>query len=131
MPTQIKIIRASEFIIATPQGQVDLEKSKQLLVKIALASATLSAHEILLDIRKSGQELSAIDLWQLAAELSDRRTVFAGKIAILCQLNHSNLADFFALCAQNRGFPVKAFTSYEQAVEWLIEGNPQLLEEIV
>jgi hypothetical protein len=29
---------------------------------------------------------------------------------------------FFALCAENRGFNIQAFTSYEEAMEWLIAG---------
>lgn len=28
-------------------------------------------------------------------------------------------ARFFALCAENQGFNVQAFTSYEEAMEWL------------
>ena len=30
-------------------------------------------------------------------------------------------AGFFALCAQNKGFHVNAFTSYEAAIKWVSE----------
>jgi hypothetical protein len=81
-------------------------------------------------MRKAVSELSATDLWQLAAGLGNCRTAFSGKIAVLCRLNRYNQAEFFALCAQNRDFPVKAYTSFEDAVEWLIAGGPELLEYI-
>src|SRR5467141_1956554 len=47
MPTQIRIIRGGDFIIATPEGQVDLEASKLLLEEIASTLATLVSHGIL------------------------------------------------------------------------------------
>jgi hypothetical protein len=130
MPTNVKIIRATEFLIATPQGQVDFEKSKRLLTTITSASADLVAHEILLDMRGAQPDLSATDLWHLAAELSRRPTAFPGKIAVLCPLSGSGQASFFALCAQNRGLPVRAFTSFEDAVEWLIADGTQLMEDL-
>jgi hypothetical protein len=111
MPTHVKIIRATDFLIATPKGQVDFETSKRLLVTVASASATLLAHEILLDMRSAQSELSATDLWHLAAELSRRRTAFPGKIAVLCGLNGSGQAAFFALCAQNKQRADKSLTS--------------------
>jgi hypothetical protein len=32
-------------------------------------------------------------------------------------------ARFFALCAENKGFNVEAFTSYEEAMDWLLEAK--------
>jgi hypothetical protein len=130
MPTHVKIIRANDFLIATPQGQIDFESSKRILLKVASASANQVAHEILLDMRNAQSVLSATDLWHLASELSRRHALFRGKIAVLCRLSGTNQATFFALCAQNRGFPVRAFTSFEEAVEWLIADGFQRLEEI-
>jgi hypothetical protein len=130
MPTHLKIIHAADFLIATPEGQIDFEKSKQLLLQVASASATLVAPEILLDVRHAQSELSATDLWHLAAELSYRRTAFRGKIAVLCRATATSQATFFTLCAQNRGYPVRAFTSFEDAVTWLIADGPHLAEDI-
>jgi len=121
MPDNIRIIRAHDFIIATPEGQLDLEKSEKLLMEIASASAQLVDYEILLDTRKAQTEMSVTDLWHLAAELSKvRGTFFRKKIAVLCPLAQFDDTEFFALCAQNRGFQVGAFTSFEDAIEWLI-----------
>jgi hypothetical protein len=40
---------------------------------------------------------------------------------VLCPLERFDHSRFFALCAENRGFDVRAFVSYEDAMEWLIE----------
>ncbi len=46
----------------------------------------------------------------------------------MCNLSGSGQAAFFALCAQNRGFRVSAFTTFEEAIEWLSADGQQTLE---
>jgi hypothetical protein len=123
MPTNIKIIHAHEFIKATPEGHIDLEKSKKLLIEMATVSAPLFDYEIILDTRKAQSEMSITDLWNLCGEMSNLRKVFSRKTAILCPLQRFDYAGFLALCAQNRGLQVWAFTSFEDAIEWLIENG--------
>jgi hypothetical protein len=65
--------------------------------------------------------LSITDLWYLAAELSKLRQAFSRKTAVLCPPERFDFAGFFALAAQNRGFRVGAFTSFEEAMTWLCE----------
>jgi hypothetical protein len=89
-------------------------------MEIASASAPLVDYEIILDTRKAQTEMSITDLWHLAAELSNFRKAFSRKNAVLCPLERFKYAEFFVLVAQNRGFPVRAFTSFEDAIEWLI-----------
>jgi len=115
-----RIIHAHDFIIATPKGQLDFERAKKLLVDIMSASAPFIDYEILLDTRRAQSELSAIDLWQLVIEIFNFRKPLARKTAVLCPLEQFDQAEFFALCAKNRGFNVSAFTSFEDAIEWLI-----------
>ena len=123
MPANIRVIHAHDFIIATPEGQLNLVQSKKLLIEIAAAAAPLGDYDIILDTRKAQSILSAGDLWYLAEELSDHlrkgssRTL---KTAIICPLERFDPAKLFALCANNRGFNVTAFTSVEDAYEWLI-----------
>jgi hypothetical protein len=120
MPTNIKIIHAHEFIKATPEGELSLDKMKELLIEVASAEAPSFDYEVILDTRKAQSRLSITDLWYLAAELSNLRQAFSRKTAVLCPLERFDYAGFFALCAQNRGFRVSAFTSFEDAIEWLI-----------
>lgn len=123
MPTNIRVIHAHDFITATPEGQLDLESSKKLLVEIAAAAAPLLDYDVVLDTRGVQSNMSVTDLWYLAAELSANfRKAFSRslKTAVLCPLERFDHAGFFALCAQNRGFQVSAFTSFSDAYEWLI-----------
>jgi hypothetical protein len=123
MPATIRIIHAHDFIKANSNGQLDLEASKQLLTELASAVAALVDYGVLLDTRKSHSELSVTDLWYLVAELSNHfREAFSRsyKTAVLCPLERFDHAEFFALCAKNRGFNVRAFTSVEDAHEWLL-----------
>ncbi len=73
-----------------------------------------------MDTRKAQVEKSVSDLWYLAAELNNLRKAFSRRTAVLCPLEGFDHAGFFALCAQNRGLRVMAFTSFEDAIEWLI-----------
>jgi hypothetical protein len=120
MATNIQIISARDFVKATPEGKFDFEKSMDFLISIASASAALSDHETLIDTRKTDCELSASELWHLAAELDSRRRAFSGRTAVLCPVERFDQAGFFALCAHNRGFRVKAFAAFEDAIEWLM-----------
>lgn len=129
MATNIRIIHAHDFIQATPEGRLDLEKSKELLIEIASATGSLADYEILLDTRKAQIEMSGADLWYLATDfwyvaagLDNSRGPFPRKTAVLCPLKRFDRASFFARCAQNTGLQVRAFTSFEDAIEWLI-GN--------
>src|SRR5271166_4792663 len=98
MPTNIKIIRARDFVRATPEGQFDLRKSKEVLVEVASTSANLANVEVVLDTRLAQTNLSVADVWYLAAELSRLRDAYRGKTAVLCPTEHFDKAEFFALC---------------------------------
>jgi hypothetical protein len=124
MPTNIRIIQSNDFIKATPEGQFDLEKSKKLLMEIATASVSLVDYEIILDTRKAQMRLSTFDLWYLAVELGNLGKAFYRKTAVLCPIERFDQAEFFALCAQNGGFQVRAFSSFEDAIEWLMQTGP-------
>ena len=120
MPTDIRIIRAREFIKATPEGHLDLEETKEVLLGIAAASALSGDYDVILDTRDTQSEMSVTDLWELAAELHRFREAFSRKTAVLGPPERSDYASFFALCAQERGFDVRAFASLGDAMEWLV-----------
>jgi hypothetical protein len=131
MPAHIKIIQAHEFIKATPEGQLDHESSKRLLLEIASVAAPFDEYEILLDTRTAHSEMSLTDLRSLADELGKFLRPLPRKTAVLCPPARFNLAEFFALCSQNHGLRINAFTSFEEAMDWLITkpDNPLMTEE--
>jgi len=81
-------------------------------------------HEVILDTRKTQSSMSVADLWYLAVELGNRRKAFSRKTAILCPLAQFDHPGFFALCARNRALQVRAFASFEDAIEWLTLDGP-------
>ena len=126
MPANIRIIHAHDFIKADPEGKLDLKESKKLLMEVAAVAAPLLDYDIVLDTRKMQSEMSITDLWYLAAEISNNfRKAFSRslKTAVLCPTDRFDHAGFFALCAQNRGLQISAFTSFADAYEWLIENR--------
>ena len=121
MSANVKVIHAREFVRAQPDGQAHLDSALQLLKDIALAGEGLEDFEILVDTRHVSGSLSATDLWTLAERLARFRKTFARRTAVLCPMERFDHARFFTLCAENHGFNIRAFTSYEEAMEWLIE----------
>jgi hypothetical protein len=120
LSTDIRVIHASDFVRATADGTLDFEVSKEALTEVALATSHLVNYAILLDTRKTQVRMSVADLWYLAAELSTLGEAFRRKTAVLCPVEHFDSAAFFETCARNLGFRVKAFTSFEDAVDWLM-----------
>ena len=122
MPTNVKVIHAGDLVRARPEGDAYLEDAEQLIRDIVTAGAGLDHYEVLVDTRRVTGSLSATDLWTLAEKLARVRATFTHRTAILCPLEKFDHSRFFALCAENRGFNIQAFTSYEEAMEWLISG---------
>jgi hypothetical protein len=121
MATDIRVIKAGDFLRVTSGGVIDLESSKQVLTGIAEVAQALHEYSILIDMRQARPELTITDLWYLAAELDNHRRAFSGKTAVLCPLEGFDNAGFFALAASNRGHTVKAFISFEEAFDWLVK----------
>src|SRR5882672_360378 len=120
MATNVRIIQARDCVKVTPDGWLDLERSKALLLEVAALIAPLSEFHIILDTRKAESRMTSTDLWDLASELKRLGAAFPGKTAVLCPLERFDKAGFFAISAQRMGFRISAFTSFEEAIEWLI-----------
>lgn len=120
MPTNVKVIRAREFVRARPDGHAYLDRAEQLLAEIAQAGEGLDDFAILVDTREVSGQLSATELWRLAETLLKFRSTFAKRTAVLCPIEKFDHTRFFTLCADNHGFNIRAFTGYEDAMEWLI-----------
>lgn len=63
--------------------------------------------------------MSVGELWFLAAEINKVHKAFTRKTAVICPREKFDRAAFFALCSKNRGLNISAFTSFEDAIEWL------------
>ena len=123
MPADIRVIHAQEFLRSTECGRLDLEESKRLLVEIALASPPSKHYDVLVDTRGAHSEMTVSDLLDLASELHEVRKSFTGKTALVVPRERLDHAEFFAACAEDRGFDVTAFTSLGDAMTWLVDAE--------
>lgn len=120
MKTVYKIISAKDFIKAKPNGEIDLEQSKKVLIKLASIAEFPVDYNILLDIRQAYDNFSDPDIYELVAELGKHRSSFRNKIAILSRHDRQfDNALLMQLCARSKGFNVGAFINFEDAVDWL------------
>ena len=112
----------------TPKGPLDFAEMKKGIHEFSSAAGAFSDYNLLIDTCGTESHLSVNDLWILAKELAE--SVHAGaskgfkaKISVLCPLEHFNNAEFFELCAQNRGLNVRTFTAFEDVFDWLGESS--------
>jgi hypothetical protein len=120
MKTAYRIIDAKDFIRARPSGEIDLEKSKKVFIELATMAKLPGDYEILLDIRKAYGNLTFTDIYELVNVLSQHRSAFRNKIAILTRDDEQfDRAGFMELCASFKGFKVGAFMSFEETIDWL------------
>lgn len=121
MATKIKIIAARDFLEVTTDGIINIDTSRQLLIDIAKADQSPADYELLVDFRDTQNNLSIMDVYQLAAELYRHGDAFRRKIALLVVpgINFEH-ARFFESCSRNRGYLVNAFTDYEKAMHWIL-----------
>ena len=120
MDLDIRIIQHKEFLKTTPSGEMDLEKSKQILLKLAALNKPPDNRDVLIDFRSTTTNLTITNITELVKMMAHHRDSFRNKLAILTQPDSRHeLAAFMELYAVNRGFQVAAFDNFEAAILWL------------
>jgi len=121
MSTNVRVIQHSDFLRARADGRADLEMAKSLLERVAATAEPLDEYEVLIDIRDVVGKLTADDVCELAGSLGQFRGTFLRKTAILCPRERFDNSKVFSLLAGSHGFRrVRAFLTYEDAMEWLL-----------
>ena|SRR6478609_12031722 len=121
MSTNVRVIRHSDFLRARADGRADLEMAKSLLAGVAAAAAPLDEYEVLIDVRDMVGQLTPDELYELAGSLDQYRSTFLRKTAVLCPRERFDNTRLFGLLAGSHGFRrIRAFLSYEDAMEWLL-----------
>ena len=75
--------------------------------------------DALLDVRDLYSSATLNDLYMLAHAFHEMGFRQDHRLAVLHRYNSAERADFFAMCAQDRGFDVGAFDNFEDAIDWL------------
>ncbi len=114
----IRIIHASDFLQTTVEGSLDFEGSRAILLDIA---GSADGYDLLLDIREmKGEQLSYADVYRLVGILETHPESFRGKVALLDRFDAQfEKTQFFEASATEKGFRVRAFLDFEEAVRWL------------
>jgi hypothetical protein len=121
MDLNIRLIHSRDFIKLTPTGELDLKASKRLLLEIARENASPGQYDILIDHRQATAHLSLTDVTELVQVMIEHRESFRSRLAILTRPEATlELAKFLVLYAGNRGFRVRAFRDFEDAMNWLM-----------
>lgn len=123
MPTDLEIIRASEFIRLGAKGKFDFESSKSALALLAQACRKRGVDRALLDLREvpvpekplfSPRELAALVGTFREAGFTERQ-----RLAVLYRSDPHHGARMFAFIGTLRGWTVRAFAEFEAALNWL------------
>ncbi|HVP58349.1 MAG TPA: hypothetical protein VMU02_09645 [bacterium] len=120
MPVNITVIHPKDFISTKVDGTLDLSASREVLLKLVSMIKTPREFDILIDTRQARVSLSITDLYEIGAAVASHPAVALCRTALLTSLDEEGRAAFFELVAQNRGASLSAFTSFEEAIAWLI-----------
>ena len=117
MTTAIKVAHAKEFIRITARGKHDLATGTSALRDIA--EALRAECGLLIDIRDAASHLPLSTIRALADEFASLGLGSGRRTALLCTEDRYDNVRFFAVSARSMGFDVQAYTSFEEACDWL------------
>jgi hypothetical protein len=121
---ELQIIRASEFIRLGAHGQLDLKASREVLVVLADACRKRSIDRALLDVRDIHTNLTPSDLAELVQAFREIGFTVNQRLALLHRGDQNYRARMFAFIGALRGWTLRAFDSYEDAIGWLSTDDP-------
>src|SRR5262245_3274240 len=132
MPLELQIIRASEFVRLGARGHLNFTGSKAALAELAQACRKRGVDRALLDLREL--PVAPKPLFtpaQLAALVSTfREAGFARqqRLAVLYRSDPHHGARLFAFISRMRGWQVRAFGEFEEALFWLSAEKSRRIE---
>ena len=118
MAYNLRVVRPSDFIRYDGRGETDRVRSRRILERIAKACVDEGMNCALLDLRGLHLHLELKDLYGLINAFKDMGFRREHRLAILHNYTGMDKAEFFAMCASARGWNVRAFDTFEDAMEW-------------
>jgi len=123
MPLELHIIRATDFVQVDPQGHFDLAASKAALALLAGACRKRGINQALVDLRalQPGPKpvFTPADLVELVNTFREVGFTHQERLAILYHSDPYKRARLFAFLSTIRGWNVRAFGDFEEALLWL------------
>jgi hypothetical protein len=117
----IKVYHTRDFLRRTTHGTIDLARSLEEVLQLALAADHFKGHSILLDLRETVVEGDRADTLRVAAAFAQHFKSFRNKIAVIVPDTAERMAraEFMRSCMHLQGFQWEFFTAYEDAFGWL------------
>ena len=122
MLSGIKVYKVKDFIRKTETGNINFNRSKQIVRDLAKAAGSHADHNILIDLRETTVSASSIeDIMKIALEFGSYVSSFKNKIANIIpdDPERMEIASRFKACIDIQGFDYEVFTDYESGIEWL------------
>jgi len=122
MVSGIKIYKIKDFIRKTETGELDLNRSKQLIAELVKVAGNHVDHNILIDLRETTVPVANLEgIIKVALEFGSFSSLFKNKIANVIPDDKERLAiaNQVKSCMDIQGFQYQIFTDYENAIEWL------------
>ena len=125
MSSKIQIYKVKDFIRHNETGDIDFDRSMQIIHELATAALFHEDHDILIDMRETrivGERNMGMILG-LAFEMARYRSIFKGKIANVVPDDEKRLtiAKQFKASMDIQGLRYELFTNFEDAINWLSE----------
>ena len=125
MPLELQIIRAAEFLRMGGEGEFDMVASCAVLAELAKACRLRGMDRALLDVRQATAPLAPTELAALVNTFREIGFTQNQRLAILHSGDPHRRARMFALISRMRGWKVRAFGDFEQAMAWLSSEKEQ------
>jgi hypothetical protein len=124
MPVSVKIIHLKDFVCTRVDGSLDLPASREVLLGLVSTISSPGEYHVLIDTRQADLSLSVTDIYELGRAAASHPAVAHSKTALLAPLGREAEAQFLETVVQNRGGFLRAFTSFEEAITWLVVSGP-------
>ncbi len=122
-----KIYKMKDFIRKTENGEINIQRSIDVVRELAIASEHHKDANILVDLRETETALNFGGLLTVALEFAYYKDCFRNKIATIIPKDPKRIkrAEFFKAGMTGKGFLFDYFTDFEKAIEWLSEIFPE------
>lgn len=117
MTTAMEVTRNDGIVLVTARGKHSVGQGRESLREIARLAGNDAG--LLIDVREAASFMSLADIRALVEEFAELGVGAGRKTAIVSSADRFDNVHFFAVSARGMGLDVQAFTSLEEATEWL------------
>ena len=129
MHSEIKIYKMNDFIRINRSGEIDYNKTIEIIRQIYSSTTNHPNHNVLIDMRGTTPEETYMKSLGMATVLDVTmqfvRIIPSFKEKIACIIPEDekrvSIAEKFEACMTIKNYRYKFFTGFESAIEWLSE----------